>query len=164
MGNILLKKSCKKWGREKVSDLFLSCKKALYNVKASAQHLSINKFRYGSTWTFNKNFFYYFRLLIQKYDQFRFCESVSDPYPPHFVYYFSIKIFLVLYSVNWPNFIVWLPLLLEILGNICIVIICCPVCDVIKVEINHSFLTKPFFYMTKKSGQKCTYLKSEKNF
>ena len=28
----------------------------------------------------------------------------------------------MLYSINWPNFIVWLPLLLEILGNMCIVL------------------------------------------
>ena len=43
---------------------------------------------------------------------------------PHFVYDFSTKMFLILYSVNWPNFIVWLPLLLEILGNMCIAIVC----------------------------------------
>ena len=27
--------------------------------------------------------------------------------PPHFVYDFSRKIFLMLHSINWPNFIVW---------------------------------------------------------
>ena len=37
-----------------------------------------------------------------------------------------------------------------------IVIICCPV-----FEINHS---KPVFYIIKKSGQKCKYLKNEKSF
>ena len=26
----------------------------------------------------------------------------------------------MLYSVNWQNFIIWLPLLLDILGNMCI--------------------------------------------
>ena len=36
---------------------------------------------------------------------------------PHSVCDFSRKMFLMLYSINWPNFIVWLPLLLEILGN-----------------------------------------------
>ena len=30
------------------------------------------------------------------------------------------KIFLLLYSINWPSFIVWLPLLREILRNMCI--------------------------------------------
>ena len=42
----------------------------------------------------------------------------------HFVYDFSIKMFLMLYSINWPNFIVWFTLLLEILDNMCIVIVC----------------------------------------
>ena len=32
----------------------------------------------------------------------------------HFVYYLSTKMFLKFYSINWPNFIAWLPLLLEI--------------------------------------------------
>ena len=40
--------------------------------------------------------------------------------PPHFVNDFSKKMFLVLYFSYWPNFIVWLPLLLGILGNMCI--------------------------------------------
>ena len=44
--------------------------------------------------------------------------------PAHFVYDFSTKMFLILYSINRPNFIVWLPLLLEILGNMCIAIVC----------------------------------------
>ena len=34
--------------------------------------------------------------------------------PAHFVYDFSTKMFLMLYSIN---FIAWLPLLLEILGK-----------------------------------------------
>ena len=42
----------------------------------------------------------------------------------HFVYDFSTKMFLMLYSINWPNFIAWLPLLLEILGNMYIAIVC----------------------------------------
>ena len=45
-----------------------------------------------------------------------------------------------------------LPLLLEMLGNMCTVIICLPTSDVMNFEINLSFLTKPFSYMTKKSG------------
>ena len=43
--------------------------------------------------------------------------------PPYSMYGFSRKIFLMLYSINWLNFILWLPLLLEILGNMCIAII-----------------------------------------
>ena len=44
--------------------------------------------------------------------------------PAHFVYDFSTKMFLMLYFINRPNFILWLPLLLEILGNMCIAIVC----------------------------------------
>ena len=60
------------------------------------------------------------------------------------------KIFMLLYSINWPNFIVWLPLLCEILGNMCIVVACEPDCDVINFEINLIFLIKPFFLHGKK--------------
>ena len=56
--------------------------------------------------------------------------------PGHFVYDFSRKIFLMSNSINWPNFIVWLPLLLEILFNMCIAIVCWPGCDVMNFKIN----------------------------
>ena len=68
------------------------------------------------------------------------------------------------YSINWPNFIARLPLLLEILGNICITIARKPGCDVIKFEINIIFLIKPLCYMTKKSRQNLKYLENEKSF
>ena len=48
-------------------------------------------------------------------------ENVSAA---HFVFDFPIKMFVKLYSINWPNFIVQLPLLLEILGNMCIAVVC----------------------------------------
>ena len=35
----------------------------------------------------------------------------------YFVYDFSTKMFLMLHSINWPNFVAWLPLVIEILGN-----------------------------------------------
>ena len=83
---------------------------------------------------------------------------------PHFLHYFWIKIFLMLYFITWPNFIAWLSLLLEILDNICTAIMCCPVCGAIHFEIKFSFLIKPFFYITKNLGQKRKYLKNEKSF
>ena len=46
----------------------------------------------------------------------------------------------------------WLPSLLDILGSICFVIICLLFCNVINFEINLSFIIKPLYYMTKKSG------------
>ena len=53
-----------------------------------------------------------------------------------------------------PSFVVWLPLLIEMLGNNCIVIVCVSYCDVIIFEIIFSFLTKPFFHLTKKARTK----------
>ena len=41
----------------------------------------------------------------------------------HFLHDFSRKIFILLYSITWPNFNVCLPLLREILGIMCIVIV-----------------------------------------
>ena len=59
--------------------------------------------------------------------------------PPHFVYDFSTEMCLMLYSINWPNFIVRLSLLVEILDNVCIAIICSRGCDFINFEINLPF-------------------------
>ena len=44
--------------------------------------------------------------------------------PAHFVYGFSTEMLLKLYSINWLNFIVWLPLPLELLGNMCRAVVC----------------------------------------
>ena len=81
-------------------------------------------------------------------------KSLGIVSPPHFVYYFSRKMFLVLHSINWPNFIAWLPLLREILGNISIAIVCKTSCDVINFEIYLIFPTMPFLNITKKPRQK----------
>ena len=70
--------------------------------------------------------------------------------------------FLILYSNNWPNFIIWLSLLLAILGNMCIANVCFPGRDVIIFEINFILLIKLFYYMTKKSRQKFKYLQKER--
>ena len=58
---------------------------------------------------------------------------------PHFLHNFWRKIFLLLYSINWPNLIVWLPLLCEILGNMCTAIVCKPGCDVWTLKLTLSF-------------------------
>ena len=70
---------------------------------------------------------------------------------PYFLHEIKKKIFLTRYFDNWLNFIAWLSFLLEILGNMCIVIICCSVCEVINFEVNLSFLIKLFSYITKRS-------------
>ena len=52
--------------------------------------------------------------------------------------------------MNWPNFIVPFPLLRNMLGNMRIMIVCQPVCDLINFEINLIFLIKPFFLYDQK--------------
>ena len=74
--------------------------------------------------------------------------------PPDFGFDFSRKMFLTFYSIHWPNFIVLLFLLLEILDNICIAIVSFLSFDVRNFVINLAFLMKPFFYMIKNSRQK----------
>ena len=64
------------------------------------------------------------------------------------------KLFLLLYSINWPNSIVWLPLLREILGNMCIAVVSYPGCDVIYFEINFTFVIKLFFLQDQKGKTK----------
>ena len=78
--------------------------------------------------------------------------------PPHFVIDFSREMLLMIYSIDRPNFSVGLPLFLEIMGNMCISIVCLQGCDFINFEISLMFLIKPFFYMAKKSRQKFNYL------
>ena len=54
-------------------------------------------------------------------------------YPPNYMHNFSRNIFLMLYSIDSPNFIVSLSLLLEISGNMSIAIVCYPVCDIVSL-------------------------------
>ena len=63
--------------------------------------------------------------------------------------------------INWPNLFVWLSLLLEILGIMCIAIVCFPGFDIEKFEINLFFLIKLFLY---KSRWKFKYLENKNNF
>ena len=82
---------------------------------------------------------------------------------PHFQHNFWRKIFLMLYF-NWPNFNVWLPLGLEILGNKCIEIICFAVDHIIIIEINLNFLIMPFPTWLKKSGKKLNIVRTKRGF
>ena len=58
--------------------------------------------------------------MFQRYDQFwLFRKGSSNSFFTTFCVWFFKKMFLMLYCTNWPNFIAWLPLLLEILVSIC---------------------------------------------
>ena len=75
--------------------------------------------------------------------------------PSHFVYDLSKKLFLILYSINWINFIIFL----QVLGNMYIAIVCFS-----GFQISFIFLIKAFFYMTQKSRQKSKYFENEGSF
>ena len=96
-------------------------------------------------------------------------EGADHLFLPHiklfknnFLHYFWRKIHLRLYSINWSNLFVWLPLLLEMLCIMCI--ICFPVYDVIIFKINLSLSSSRFPTWPKKSGQKLEYRKNKKGF
>ena len=72
--------------------------------------------------------------------------------------------FLMLHSINWPNFIIWLHLLLEILGNICIVIVCWEGCDVMKFEWALSFLSSRFATWWKSHDKNLNILRGKRAF
>ena len=96
------------WGESK-------CSAAYFQYISIALNLPYNKNKVYKTLD------YWFRDMLD----FNFSEKgLGLVSPPHFVYDFSRKTFFMLHSVNEPNFIVWLSLLLEILGNICITIVC----------------------------------------
>ena len=96
----------------------------------------------------------YIYIYIYIYFVFIFWQVEELVSLPHFLHDFWIKMFLLIYYFTWPNFNVWLLLLLEILGNMCIVILCCPDCDVINFEINLIFLIKTFFLHDQKVNTK----------
>ena len=65
---------------------------------------------------------------------------------PHFLHYFWTKIFVLLYSVNRPNFIACLSLLRGIYWAICVLkLFINQVATSYIFEINRNFLIKPFF-------------------
>ena len=116
--------------------------------------------------TYNKNKLYQTSDCWSRYIlNFDFLKKGLGPVSPlHFVLDFSRKIFLISYYINWLDFLVWLPLLLQISANVCIVIVCYPVFDVINFEAYISFLIEPFSYMTKNSEQILKYLNNKKSF
>ena len=126
MRNIFLKKLCRKWGSKTSSRplfIFKNCliwgqskwSATLFQYISIALNLGNNKNK------LYKTLGYWSRDTLN----FNFSEiSLGLVSPTHFVYDFSQKMFLMLHSTNWRNFIVWLRLLLEILGNMCITSVC----------------------------------------
>ena len=127
--NIFLQKSLRKWGVETSSkplfvffEIYLRSKQVvstLVSTNLVDLHLDICWFRDMLN--------YYFLL-----------KDLRQASPQHFVYNYLRKIFFILYSINRSNFIASLLLFTVILGNMCIIIICFPVCNVINFEITLS--------------------------
>ena len=141
-----------------VSDFFLFLEKSLYEEKASGLKLSFNVLRQPSTSKYIRNKLYktldnWSRDTLN-FDFLKKC--LGQVFPSNFVYDFSRKMFFILHYINWPIFLVWLPLLLEMLGNTYIVIICLPGCYVRNLENFSIWLTK--------SKQKFKYHQNKKNF
>ena len=120
--NIFLENFCRKWGRETSSrPLFVFYKSFILGKNkwfvAWFHYISIVL---KSAYNRNKQFkgsHYWSRVMLN----FGFLDKgLGIISLAHFVYDFLTKLFLMLYSINWSNLIVWLPLLLEILGNMCI--------------------------------------------
>ena len=117
-------KLCRKWGRDTSSRPLFVFLKRLGKSKWSAawcHYISIALKLTHSRNKLFKNLHYWSRDMLN----FGFLDKgLGIISTAHFVYEFSTKMILMLYSINWSNFIVWLPLLLEILGNMFIAIVC----------------------------------------
>ena len=125
--NIFLKKkSCRNWDTETSSRPLSAFWKSFIWGRSKwsaawflyiliALNLAYNKSK------LHKTFDYWSRDMLN----FKFLEKVLGIVaPPHFLNDFSTKMFPMLYSIEWPKFIVWLPILLEIKDKMCIGIVC----------------------------------------
>ena len=136
-------------------------------VKSSGQHLILSTFSWTLTWTYNKNKFITIQTVDAKICSILISHKMSGTGLSNtFFVWFTRKILFMLYSINCPNFIVWLNLPYEILSNMCISVVCCAACDIINFKTNLSFLIKPFSFMIKsvKKDKKFKYFKNEMSF
>ena len=122
--NIFLYKLCRKWGRE------TSSRPPFVFLKS----FILGKSRWSAAWFYyiliflklpynrNKLFktLHYWSRDMLNFDFLDKSQGIVSP--AHFEYYFLTKMFPMLYSINYPNFIAWCSLLLGILSNMCIAI------------------------------------------
>ena len=80
-------------------------------------------------------------------------EYLGIVFPPHFTNSFARKYFswCILLTLN---LFVWLPLVLEIFGNICIANVCFSAYEVLNFEINLIFSNQAVFLHDQKSQDK----------
>ena len=146
-------KPCRKWAREISSRPFLFFIKALYmrqkQVFSSLIWINFCSPPFGHTIKVNC-------IKFRSVDPHVCTTSFSVT----FVYDFSKKLLLMLYSINWPNVIVWLPWLLEILRNTWIVIIYSLVYDVIDYEL--ALISSKFYTCPKNQEKKLSILRTKR--
>ena len=123
--NVFLQKLFRIWGRETSSRLLFVFPKSfiLGKSKWSAAWFHYISIAFKLAYNGNKllKTLHYWSGDMLNFDILDEVQGTVSPVL--FVYDFSTKMFLVLYSINGPNFIVWLSLLLKILGNMCIAIV-----------------------------------------
>ena len=164
MRNVFLQNSCRTWGRETSYRSLFIFKKLFIRRKQVVSILSMFSFSYSVLIYFGRPLV---GLTMKTRNKLNFdflWKGLGLASPPYLAYDFPRKSFLMLCSINWPNFIVWLSLLLQILDIMYIVITGCQVCDVQNFGINNSFLFYQFFYITKMLAQNCKHLENEQNF
>ena len=142
----LSSKIMQKWGKETSSRPFFVFSKVF----------TWSKIKWSAAW-----FLYILIAFNLTYNDNKLCKTL-DCWSRDILNFDFLEIFW--FSINWPNFIVWLSLLLEILCYVYIAIACFPGCDVINFEINLFFLIKSLSYMSKKWRQKLKYLEKKKRF
>ena len=67
-------------------------------------------------------------------------------------------------TINWSNLILWLPLSLEVLSNMCIAITCLPGCNVTNFETNLIILMKSSFYIIQGQDKNLNIFGTKKTF
>ena len=123
MRNIFLEKSYTKCGRETIPSPFLKNQHWAY-LWINVLKFYIFCFNCLPSWGYRRWLKLSCRLFaFTSYKAFlKIKKSSETSLLPHFLDDFWRKTFMLFYSITWPN--VRLPLLREILGNMCIVIVC----------------------------------------
>ena len=103
VSNIFIQKSCRKWGRETSSRPLFVSEKSLRSKQVVNNLVLIYFVRPRPQ---QKQTLYYFKLMIRRYVQFWFLiKGSGTSFSTTSFYNFPRKIFLILYSINWSNFI-----------------------------------------------------------
>ena len=112
MINIFLKTSYTKYGRETIPRLFSKKLKLSTSLNQKSKVLYILFLRYAKLRTIK---IYWNQiadhLLLPHMKLFKKQKRSRTSLPTSVFVWFLKKIFILLYSINWQNFIVWLPLL-----------------------------------------------------